>query len=242
MEATAAPVEATAVEAAAAEARLAAQGIPSRHAPVVETAERAPAGAGLAAWRLESAPRGRVDGRRPAADAALASASAVELAAAEVAAAAVETAAVEPAAVEPARATEAETPAIEGVAIHEGSAAGDEDVVVEDDGVAMPVASPVVQTPAEAAEEADVEAHAEPDAGSGDEQPRIPIPSRPGDDGRSVHHPRIVLRDVDDLGTRRFDDDGLSLLVTFVCDVVFKLPAACARRRMSWMALITSGS
>ena len=97
--------------------------------------------------------------------------------------------------VEPARTSEAETPLIiEDVAIHEGSAAGDEDVVVEDDGVAMPVASPVVPAPAEAAEEADVEAHAERDARSGDEKPRIPIPSRPGDNGSSVHHPRIVLR------------------------------------------------
>src|SRR6267142_2821666 len=191
-------------EAAAAEARLAAHGVPSRHAPVVETAERARTEAGLAAWRRESAPRGRVDGRRPAPDATLESASAVEPTAANppsVEPTAAKPSAVELAAAEPARATEAETPLIEDVAIHEGSAAGDEDIVVEDDGVAIPVASPVVKTPEEAAEEADVEVH-EPNARSGDEQPRIPIPSRPGDDGRSVDHPRIVLRYVDDLRPR----------------------------------------
>ena len=144
---------------------------------VVETAERAPTGAGLAAWRLESTPRGRVDARRPASDAAPESGSTVK-----------------PAAANPApRASEAETPLIEDVAIHERSAAGDEDVVVEDDAVAMPVASPVVKPPAESSEEADVEGR-ERDARSGDEQPRIPIPSRPGDDGRSVHHPRVVFR------------------------------------------------
>src|SRR2546426_587882 len=190
-----ASTEPSTVEAAAAEARLAVQGVPSRHAPVVETAERAPTGADLAAWRLESTPRGRVDARRPAADAASESGSTVK-----------------PAAAKPApRASEAETPLIEGVAIHEGSAAGDEDVVVEDDSVAMPVASPAVKPPAEPAEEADVEGP-ERDARSGDEQPRIPIPSRPGDDGRSVHHPRVVFRYVDDLRARRFDDDRLSLL------------------------------
>src|SRR5947208_4775406 len=225
-------VEGAAPANAAAEARLAAQGVSSRHAPVVQTTERARTGAGLAAWRRESAPRRRLDGRHPAATAAVESASTVQATRTEPAAvepAALNPAAVKPAALnramepaalkpaarrlmEPARATEAETPAIEDVAIHEGSAVGDEDVVVEDDGVAMPVASPVVPPPAEAAKEPDVEAHAERDARSGDEEPRIPVPSRPGDDGSSVHHPRIVLRYVDDLRTRRFDDDRLSLL------------------------------
>jgi len=73
-----ASTEPSTVEAAtAAEARLAAQGVPSRHAPVVETVERAPTGADLAAWRRASAPRGSLDDRHPAVAAALEPASTV---------------------------------------------------------------------------------------------------------------------------------------------------------------------
>src|SRR5262249_37546342 len=81
------------------EARLAAIGFAPRHAPVVESAERAPAAAVRSSRRVELAPRRRTEGRRPP---------------------------VEPAAADPARASEAETLASEDVAVHERWAPGDE--------------------------------------------------------------------------------------------------------------------
>src|SRR2546426_2065596 len=114
--------------------------------------------------------------------------------------------------VRPAPVTEARTLAIERPAIDERPAVRDERVVVVHDGVATPVESPVAPSPAEPCEEPDAEAGAEHDSRPGNEQPRIPVPSRPGDERRAIHHPGIVLRHVDDLRVGRFDDDLRSLL------------------------------
>src|SRR5206468_8467696 len=80
------------------------------------------------------------------------------------------------------------------------------------DSVAIPVESPVATSPAEPGEEPDTKADAEHDSRSRNEQPRIPVPSRPGDERRAVHDPGIVLRHVYDLRVRRFDDDLRPLL------------------------------
>jgi hypothetical protein len=72
--------------------------------------------------------------------------------------------------------------AIEIVAIDDGCAVGDVGIVIVDYAMVVPVGSPVVPSPAEAAEEADAEAQAEGNAGSGDLQSWIGVPTRPGDD------------------------------------------------------------
>jgi hypothetical protein len=69
--------------------------------------------------------------------------------------------AVEPAAAtKPAGMSEVPTPAIEGVAIDEDSAAGDVGVVVVDDVVVVPVKSPVVPSPTKSAKKERLEAEA----------------------------------------------------------------------------------
>ena len=104
------------------------------------------------------------------------------------------------------------TRVIEGVVIGEDSAVGDVGVVVENDSVAVPIVSPVVPAPAEAAEEADAIAEAKRNSRSGKIQPWIPIPTRPDPDRLSIHEPGIIFRHVNNLRIGRLDHDRLSLL------------------------------
>src|SRR5882724_2984989 len=108
--------------------------------------------------------------------------------------------------------TEPWTPSEEVVAVDERVAPGDKRVVVEDDGVVMPVSSPVGPPPAKPAKEADSKACTKHHSRSGQEQPWICIPPWPGDDGRAIHDPRIILRHVNDLRVGGFNHDCLPLL------------------------------
>src|ERR671924_494983 len=108
--------------------------------------------------------------------------------------------------------TELWTPSEEVVAVDERVAPGDKCVVVEDDGVVIPVSSPAVPPPTKPGKEADSKAYAERNSRPRNIQPWIPKPPWPGDDGRSIHDPRVVLRHVDDLRVGWFNHDGLPLL------------------------------
>src|ERR1700758_1243873 len=98
------------------------------------------------------------------------------------------------------------------ISINDGRAVRDVRVVVVDDPpVVVPIVSPVVPTPAEPAEGGHCEPKFKIDSRTGQKESRIRIPTRKHRHGSAVHHPWIVLRDVHDLGRRRFDDNRLSL-------------------------------
>ena len=191
-------VETSAAVKSAAEARLPARGKPSRDSSMIKAAERAGMTTGLDMRRPKS-PLGsyksmlrggsmepRISTRAPA----LKSASTMKSAAM----------------------IEVPGRAIERVVIGEDSAVGDVGVVVEDDSVAMPIISPVVPAPAEAAEEADAIAEAKRNSRSGKIQPWIPIPTWPDPDRPSIHEPGIIFRQINNLRIGRLDHDRLSLL------------------------------
>src|SRR5580692_7713573 len=80
------------------------------------------------------------------------------------------------------------------------------------DPVTVPVGSPVMPTPAIAAENSDPDSQAEVDSGTVDEQPRDRHPARIERERFAINEPRIIFRDVHDIRLRRFDYDRLPLV------------------------------
>ena len=104
------------------------------------------------------------------------------------------------------------TGAIEAVTVGKDPTVGYVAVVVEHDPVGMPVVSPVSPSPAKPAKKTNSKAKAKLDSWTGKEQSRIRVPSRPDTDGRSIHEPRIILRNVNNLRVRGLDHNGLPLI------------------------------
>ena len=100
---------------------------------------------------------------------------------------------------------------VEAVAIDDRSAVGDVGVVVVDDSMAMPVTSPVMPAPAKSSEEADSKSKPEGNCRTVKKDSGNWVPTRVGDDGRPVHEPGIIGRNIDDLRIGRFDDGGVPL-------------------------------
>src|SRR5260370_16306320 len=100
---------------------------------------------------------------------------------------------------------------VEAAAVSEDSAMREIVVVGEEDIVMMTVESPMGPSPAETAKESDSKAEAEGDCGSGVEDARHRIPSRPSNQRFSVHKPGVVFRNIYDLRIGRFNNDGLPL-------------------------------
>src|SRR6266404_495122 len=98
---------------------------------------------------------------------------------------------------------------IEMIVIAIGSIVGDVAIVVVHHSVAVPVGSPVVPAPAEAAENADADPQTEGDPGSG-ECFGITNPTRIVVDRFPVDIPRIVFRHVNHVGVRWLDRDRLT--------------------------------
>src|ERR1035438_2168875 len=101
---------------------------------------------------------------------------------------------------------------IEGVAIDEDSAMGDVCGVVVNDAVVMPVVAPVVPSPAKSSKEADSKAEAKSNSRARKKQTWVRIPARPDPNRLTVHEPRIVFRDVNNLRVGGFDHNCLSLV------------------------------
>src|SRR5713101_8374401 len=95
--------------------------------------------------------------------------------------------------------------AIERIVIGEDSAVGYVGIVVENDSVAMPIISPVVSAPAEAAKEADAIAEAKRNSWSVNIKSWLPISARPDPDRTSIHQRGIIFRDVNNLRISRLD-------------------------------------
>src|ERR1700681_4550231 len=99
----------------------------------------------------------------------------------------------------------------EVVAIDDCSAMGDVGVVIVNHRAAVPIVSPMTPAPTISSEKPEPESDAKSNAHSGQENPRLGIPSGICDDRRTVDEPRIVLRHVDHFGIGWFDDDGVAL-------------------------------
>src|SRR6267378_4112083 len=84
-------------------------------------------------------------------------------------------------------------------------------VVVVPHEAVVPVEVPVVESPAESAEEADTETESERNPGADSVEAGVPEPARVSDDRRPVNQPWIVGGHVDDVGARRLDHDRLAL-------------------------------
>src|SRR5437879_2842114 len=98
------------------------------------------------------------------------------------------------------------------VAIDDGPAMRDVGVVVVDDSpVVMPIISPVVPTPAEAAKESDPKAQSKSDSWAVQEKSWIRIPTGENGEGVPIHQPGIVLRYVNHVGRCGLNDDRFSL-------------------------------
>ena len=108
------------------------------------------------------------------------------------------------------------------IAIDDRPAVGDVGVVVIDHGPAVPVISPVMPAPSKSSEEADSESKPEGDCRAGKKDSGHRIPTRIGDDRRSIHEPRIVGRHVDHLRVGWFDDDGAALRSHFLLFVAIQ--------------------
>ena len=116
------------------------------------------------------------------------------------------------------------TSMIQVVAVDKDSAVGDVGVVVKNDSVMMPVISPVMPAPPEAAKESHSKAKAERDSRSCKEQSRIRIPARPDADGLPIDEPGIILRHVNNLRVRRLDHNGLALLANVFLRCALQVP------------------
>src|SRR5208337_3037073 len=70
---------------------------------------------------------------------------------------------------------------------------------------AMPIESPMTPAPSKTAEPTDSEAHSEVEVGSTKPDSGIRVPSRPCHDRISVNQPRIIRRDINDIGAGRLN-------------------------------------
>src|SRR6516225_7768139 len=75
----------------------------------------------------------------------------------------------------------------------------------------MPVESPMTPAPSKTGEETDSEADSERKVWATEPNSGIRVPVKPRGDWVSVHQPRVVGRNVNDTGVRRFNDDRRAL-------------------------------
>src|SRR5271156_1566600 len=111
-----------------------------------------------------------------------------------------------------ARTVEASSRRIEAVPIHDRPAVRDVSVVVVvHSATVVPIVSPVVPAPAEAAKKSNPKAEPKSDSGAVQEKSGIRIPT--GEHGQRipVHQPRIVFGYINHVCRCRFNDDRLSL-------------------------------
>src|SRR5580700_2558034 len=104
-----------------------------------------------------------------------------------------------------------EVSAVEVIAINNRSTVRNVSVVVVDYPVAMPVPSPVIPAPPKSPEETDSKSSAEEESGAAIKDSRHGIPTWIGNDGISVHEPRIVRRDVHHIRIDRLNDNRVAL-------------------------------
>src|SRR5580700_2115369 len=80
------------------------------------------------------------------------------------------------------------------------------------DGVSMiPIESPMTPAPSKPCKEADSEAGSERKIGAVEPYSGIGVPTRPRHDRTSVNHPRIIRRDVNDIGGDRLNGNRRAL-------------------------------
>src|SRR6266849_10561856 len=101
--------------------------------------------------------------------------------------------------------------ASKAVVIAELSAMGEVRVIAVNQATPVPIRSPVVPPPAEAAEETDTNSNTEPDPRPVEEEARNPNPTWVELERTTVDDPRIVLRHIHDLRICRINDDRISL-------------------------------
>src|SRR5258708_24975443 len=100
---------------------------------------------------------------------------------------------------------------IEAIAASKNSAVGNIPVVIECDVMMAPIESPMVPSPAKATEEADAKTETKTYDRARIEEARNRIPARATHQRRSVHQPRIVLRNVHYLRDSRLNSHWQSL-------------------------------
>ena len=100
---------------------------------------------------------------------------------------------------------------IEAAAVAKRPTVGDVRVIAVNHAVSMPICSPAVPPPAEAAEKADTNSHAEPDSRSIEEEPRYSDPTRIERQRITVDLPGVVFRHINDLRICRFNCDRVSI-------------------------------
>jgi len=91
------------------------------------------------------------------------------------------------------------------------AAVGSPFVMIVECSTAMPVVAPVVPAPAISAEEADTKSNTKGKADAVPKNAGHGIPAGIRDDRPTVHEPRVVGGDINDLRVGRFDDDGAAL-------------------------------
>ena len=107
---------------------------------------------------------------------------------------------------------EATAPAIERIVVEKRSAVGFKVTVIEKNVVVAPVRVPVVPSPTESTKEANTKTQAESNAWAGKKQSRIVIPAGPHSYRRSIHEPRVILWNVNDLRVSGLNHNCLPLL------------------------------
>src|ERR1700691_5794688 len=99
----------------------------------------------------------------------------------------------------------------EAIAICKGSTVADVGAVVEHHGPVVPIESPVMPSPAKAAEEANSKTNTEREIWAAEPDSWIWIPSWPRYNRAAVNQPGIVTRNINDIWISRFNDNRLSL-------------------------------
>src|SRR5579872_6882399 len=99
----------------------------------------------------------------------------------------------------------------EGVAAIKRVAAGDVGVMVINHGSMSPIRSPMMPAPTESAKIPNIKSEPEPETRPHQKKPWIGIPAWQLRNNSAIDQPRIILWDINHLGLRRFNYDGLSI-------------------------------
>src|ERR1700740_282286 len=95
--------------------------------------------------------------------------------------------------------------------VHDRSTMGDERVVIVHDLATMPIASPVIPTPAITSEPSNPEPQSKSDSRAIKVKSGIRVPTRENRQRVPVHVPGIILRNVDFIGRCGFNIDRISV-------------------------------
>src|SRR5580692_8895610 len=107
--------------------------------------------------------------------------------------------------------TESRISMSEVIPIYKGSTVADIGGVVKHHSPVVPVESPVMPSPAKAAEEPNSKADTKREVGAAKPDSWIWVPSRPRDDRSPINQPRIVTWNIHHVWIGRFDGNRLSL-------------------------------